>query len=124
MAFSLTTSVSGLSTTVINLPNTDTYTIQGTLELRSFAPTATQGPGGGAGTGVGGGPQINSQVVATIKHNSTTIFTSNAGDKGFLAGFQAVAGDTVSVTLSSSLASDNQLNAVKCTIAVYEGEAL
>ena len=119
--FSTTLTVTGLATTVIGLPNTDVYTVNVTLQLPTIVPTATQGPGGGAGTGTGGGPQISSQVVTVIKHNSTTVYTSAAGDRGATVGFAATAGDTMSVILSSSLAQDEQINAVQATIAVYEG---
>ena len=124
MAISLNATINGLTTNVFGLPNTDTYTIQGTLQLPSVVPSASQGAGGGAGTGTGGGPQVNSQVVVVVKHNATTIYTSTAGDRGFITGFQATAGDTVSVIMSSSLPQDQQPNAVQCTVSIYEGEAL
>ena len=121
MSLNLSTTVTGLGTTVIGIPNTDVYTVQCTLQLPNIVPSASPGAGGGAGTGTGGGPQVNSQVVTVIKHNTTTLYTSNAGDRGAMIGFSASAGDTLSIILSSSLLQDEQTNAVQCTIAVYEG---
>jgi hypothetical protein len=117
-------SFTGLNTVILNCPNTDVYTIQGSLQLPNIVPSPLAGPGGGAGTGSGSGPQVNSQVVTVIKHNSTTVYTSNAGDRGFITGITATAGDTISVILSSSLAQDEQLNAAQVTIALYEGESI
>lgn len=124
MALVQTTTVTGLQTFIFNVPSTDSYTLQGTLQLPNIVPSALQGPGGGAGTGTGGSPQIASQVVTVVKHNSSTIYTSNAGDRGFLIGAAATAGDTFSVILSSSLDQDKQPNAVQCTVALSEGEAI
>lgn len=124
MAININATINGLTTNVFGLPNTDVYTISGTLELPPVIPTASQGPGGGAGTGTGGGPISPSQVVVVVKHNASTVYTGNPGDKGFLTGFAATAGDTVSVILSSSQGLDNQLNRVKCTVSIFEGEAL
>ncbi len=124
MALVQTTTVTGLQTFVFSVPNTDSYTIQGTLQIPNIVPSVTTGPGGGAGTGAGGGPQVNSQVVTTVKHNTTTLYTSNPGDRGFMIGTAAAAGDTISVILSSSLPQDQQPQAIQCTIAISEGEAL
>jgi len=116
--------VTNLGTTTLNIINTDTYTVAVTLQIPNVVPTATTGPGGGAGTGTGGGPQVASQVVTTIKQNGTTIGTSAAGTKGLtLSGISCTAGDVLTVTLSSSLAQDEQPNAVQATIALSEGPA-
>ena len=125
MSLIQTTTVSGLQEFDFNAPSTDTYTVQGTLELPNIVPAmSAYGTGGGAGTGTGGGAQVASQVVTVVKKNSTTLYTSNAGDRGFMVGVTATAGDTIKVIFSSSLAQDEQLNAMKCTIAIYEGESL
>jgi hypothetical protein len=116
--------VQGLNTYVCTLPNTDSYTVRGTLQLPNIVPSASQGAGGGTGTGTGGGPQVASQVVTVVKHNSSTVYTSNAGDRGFIVGFSATAGDTVSLIMSSSLSQDQQPNAVQLTFSIDEGEAL
>jgi len=117
-----TSTVTGLNTFVFSCPQSDNYMIQGTLQLPNIDPAASPGAGAGAGTGTGGGPQVSSQVVTVVKHGSSTIYTSNAGDRGFLIGLNASAGDTISVILSSSLAQDEQPNAVQCTIAISQGE--
>lgn len=116
--------VTGLQEFDFVAPSTDAYTVQGTIQAPCIVPSATQGAGGGAGTGTGGGAQIASQVVTVVKLNSSTKYTSNAGDKGFIVGINATAGDTIKVILSSSLAQDNQPNAIQCTIAISEGLAL
>lgn len=118
-----TATVTGLQEFDFVVPTTDSYNVQGTLELpNQIVPTASQGAGGGGiGTGSTPGLPIPSQVVVVVKVNSTTKYTSNAGDRGFLVGVQCTAGDTIKVTLSSSLAQDTQLNAAKCTIAISEG---
>ena len=117
-----TTTVTGLNTFIFNCPDTTQYNVQCTLQLPNIVPAvSTYGSGGGAGTGTGGGPQVNSQVVTVIKHNSSTVLTSNAGDRGVMTNIQATAGDTISVILSSSLAQDEQSQAIQCTIAISEG---
>jgi hypothetical protein len=129
MAVNMTQTVNGLSTTTLNIPTTDFYTVSGTLELPKTGPVATQGPGGGAGTGAGGtvggtGQMVPSQVVVTVNHNGTPIYTGAAGAKGFITGAACTAGDTLTVVLTSSENStqaDPQLNAVKCTIVLIEG---
>jgi hypothetical protein len=124
MALIQSTSVTGLQEFDFVVPSTDAYTVQGTLQLPNIVPSASQGAGGGAGTGTGGGAQINSQVVTVVKLNASTKYTSAAGDRGFMVGINATAGDTIKVILSSSLAQDQQPNAVQCTIAISEGLAL
>jgi hypothetical protein len=120
-----TTTVTGLQEFDFIVPTTDAYTIQGTLEVPFVVPTAAQGPGGGGiGTGSTPGLPTPSQIVTVVKQNSTTKYTSNPGDKGFLTGINATAGDTIKVIFSSSQIQDEQLNAMKCTIAISEGEAL
>jgi hypothetical protein len=125
MAFVQVTTVTGLREFDFIVPNTDGYTVQGTLQLPNIVPAmSAYGAGAGAGTGTGGGPQVNSQVVATIKQNSSTLYTTNAGDRGFLVNVNASAGDIISVILSSSLAQDEQPEAVSCTIAISEGQPI
>jgi len=115
--------VTGLQEFDFIVPTTDTYNVAGTLQLpTNLVPTAASGSGGGGiGTGSVPGLPIPSQVVVVVKVNSTTKYTSNAGDRGFFIGVQATAGDTIKVTLSSSLAQDEQLNATQCTISISEG---
>jgi hypothetical protein len=117
-------SMPDLATNTVTVPNTDTYLVQGTLSLPSQVPAPTPGAGGGAGTGSGSGPQVNSQVVVTIKQNGSTIYTSAAGDKGFcLPALSCTAGDVLSFQRSSSLSQDQQPNAVRLTLCISEGVA-
>ena len=102
-------SITGLQTFVFSCPDTNNYTVNCTLTL----PTAQS-----LGTNVASG------VVTTIKHNSTTIYTSQPGDKGLQVAVGATAGDTLSVILSSSVAQDQVINAVRCTVGIWEGESI
>jgi len=121
MAFVLNTTVTNLGETDIVVPDTANYQVKCKLQLpNAIVPTATQGSGGGAGTGSGGGAAVASQVVTLIKLNSSTKYTSNAGDAGASIAIAATAGDTIKVVTSSSLAQDNQPEAVKVTISIYE----
>lgn len=122
MAFSSTSTYTGLQTITIVIPASDNYGIQGTLTLPEIQPSATQGPGGGAGTGTGGGPLVASQVVVTINQNGSPIFTSLAGARGFnLKAVPLVAADVLTVVLSSSLAQDKELNTVRITLGITQG---
>lgn len=121
MAVSNTQTVNGLSTTTINIPTTDFYTVAGTLQLPTAGPTASTGAGGGAGTGAVATNQTQSQVVVTVNHNGSPIYTGAAGAKGFSTGAQCTAGDTMTVVLTSSLSQDQQPNAVSATITTVEG---
>jgi hypothetical protein len=119
--------VTNLGTTTLNITNTDTYTVAVTLQLPTMSATAIPGAGGGAGTGTGGSigsstQRVTSQVVTTVKQNGSTIATSSAGAKGLtVPGIACTAGDTIAIQLSSSLAQDQQENAIQATIALSEG---
>lgn len=122
--FTQSSSIPDLGTYTVVVPNTDTYLVQGTLSLPAQVPAPTPGAGGGAGTGSGSGPQVNSQVVVTIKQNGSTIYTSAAGDKGFcLPALSCAAGDTLTFQRSSSLSQDQQPNSVRLTLSISEGVA-
>ena len=97
----------GTTVYTATLPSTDVYTIQ----VRNQLPSAVFNGG------------TKSTVVTTIKHNGSTVATSNAGDFQVQAQFQATAADTISVVLASSTAVDQAINAVKSTIIVSEGQA-
>lgn len=121
--FTNISSISGLRAHTVNIPTTDQYAIQCTLTTPSAqSPAATQGPGGGAGTGTGGPPKIPSQVVMTVRQNGSTVYTSAPGDTGLvIPALQCTASDVITVTMTSSLASDQALNSVRMTCAVSEG---
>jgi hypothetical protein len=122
MAYTQSTSVTNLATHTITIPTTDLYNFQGTLTLPNIVPSATQGPGGGAGTGTGGGPEVPSQVIITVNKNGSPIYTGAAGALGFtLNGVSCTAGDVITIVRSSSLAQDEQPNAIRMTLSVSEG---
>lgn len=115
-------SSTNIATDTFIVPTTDVYGFSGKLTLPNIVPSVTQGAGGGAGTGSVGGPQVNSQVVVTIKKNGSTIYTSQAGDRGFeIKNLACTAGDSITFQRSSSLAQDNQPNAIKMTLSISEG---
>lgn len=115
-------SVTNLGTTTIKIPTTDIYSFVGTLTAPDLVPTPVPGPGGGAGTGSGGGPSVQSQVVVTIRQNGSALLTTVAGSLGFaLNAVSCTAGDVITFVISSSLAQDNQPQAIKMTLAVSEG---
>jgi hypothetical protein len=82
-----------------------------TIRVRNTLPSIIQGNGASA-------------VVTTIAVNSTTKYTSNAGDRGVDFQVAATSGDTIKVTTSSSNANDNSINAVVTTITISEGGSL
>lgn len=97
----------GLGEIDIIAPTTGTYGVQCRLHL----PTQIQS----------GSP---SAVVTVIKVNTSTKYTSNAGDLGVDIQVAATAGDTIKIITSSSNANDNAANAVRIDWAVSAGEAL
>lgn len=114
--------VTNLGVTTLNIQNTDIYNVNVTLQIPTGVPAPTAGAGAGAGTGTTTGGLVPSQVVTTIRQNGSTIGTSTAGAKGLtLAGISCTAGDTITVTLTSSLSQDQQPQAVQATIALSEG---
>jgi hypothetical protein len=120
--FTSSQTVTGLQTTTVNIPTTDQYSFTGTLTTtNNDGSMSAYGTGGGAGTGTGGEP-IQSQVVVTIKQNGSTILTTAAGARGFaLPAVECTAGDVMTFALNSSLAQDEQTNAIKMTLTVTEG---
>lgn len=112
----------GLRTLTVNIDAAGLYNFQGTLTLPKNMGTVTAGAGAGAGTGSGAAPPAASQVVTVINKNGSPIFTSNAGAMGFcLIGVSCAANDVMTFVTSSSLAQDQQPNAVRLTLAVSEG---
>jgi hypothetical protein len=96
-------SMSGLETLTININSAGVRPISGKIQL----PVATDGN------------YAASQVVCVVKQNGTTIFTSKAGADGFgPISMNNAANDSIQVILSSSLASDEVLNAVRAVISV------
>lgn len=119
--FNQSQTATGLQAITINIPTTDIYAIVATVQAPSLVTAATPGAGGGAGTGTGG-TQSNSQVVLTIKQNGTTVATSSAGQRGLtIPALSCTAADVITITPSSSLAQDQQTNAIQTTVTVSEG---
>jgi|SRR5271166_245853 len=119
--FNQSQTATGLQAITINIPTTDIYAIVATVQAPSFTTSATPGPGGGAGTGTGG-TKSESQVVLTIKQNGTTVATSTAGSRGLtIPALSCTAADVITITPSSSLAQDQQTNAIQTTVTVSEG---
>lgn len=121
--YNLTATLNGLREYDFPAPSAGPFVVKGTLELPSQAPTAAQGAGGGGiGTGAVPGLPQSSQVVVVVKNINATIYTGPAGAKGFECGVNIAApGDLIKVIMSSSLALDQQPNAVKMTLSIFEG---
>ena len=105
--FSYSATSSNLGEIDIIVPDTSMYTVKCTLTL----PSIVQGNG-------------QSAVVTVVKVNSTTKYTSNAGDFGVDCEVACSAGDTIKIITSSSNANDNAINAVRIQIAISEGGSL
>lgn len=123
MSFTDSTTTEGLKATTINIPATGPASINVTMTTPTTqSPAASQGPGGGAGTGIGGAPNVPSQIVLTVRQNGSIVATSTAGDRGItIPALNCTAADVITVTPTSSLASDQQSNAVRITVAVSQG---
>jgi hypothetical protein len=121
--FNVSTTVTNLQETDIVVPTTDQYTVGVTNQLRNIDPVpSAYSSNAGAGGGTNTGTQTQSAVVTVVKVNSTTKYTSNAGDRGVgPITVQCTAGDTIKVITSSSASIDNQPQAVQTTITVSEG---
>lgn len=103
--YSRSLTVSGLGATTITVPTTDRYDIDGKITL----PTLQAG-------------EAKSAIVVTIAITSQgTVYTGDAGARGFHIQPFCNANDVITITLSSSSNSDKGLNTVKTTIAVSEG---
>lgn len=79
-----------------------------------------------AGSNVTALSPVTSQVSILVKNNGTTIYTGttpavNQSALQFTYGFLATAGDVVTVVLSSSASSDNQLSGVTSNVSIGQG---
>lgn len=101
--------ISGLETLTIVMPLAGQFMLSGKLSLPRLSQDDPTDPN-----------FLNqpSLVVATIKQNGTTIFTTIAGADGFSIPIQAALKDSFTVALSSSNAADEVLNAVKAAISL------
>lgn len=101
----LNTTITGLQTFSMGCPDTSVYTVQVSNTTPSIITNGT----------------TPSALVTTIKHGSSTVYTSNPGDLGAFVEISAASGDTISVITSSTSTVDSAINAVKSTISVSEG---
>jgi hypothetical protein len=117
----ITTSMQGLQTYLIDVPNTDSYVVNVTNTLPTITTTGNVGSGAGSQPVLTSTPALQSSLITTIKHNSSTVYTSNAGDKSAYAVISATAGDSISIITSSSNAADEAINAIRSSISISEG---
>lgn len=104
--FNSNATYTGLGTFTITAPVADQYQVFGKLRLPSIPQ----------------GDATASSVVVVVKQNSTTVYTGNAGARGFdNIVINAAAGDTISCITSSSAAVDQPINAVQMTVSVSQG---
>jgi hypothetical protein len=103
--FSISQVISGLRTTIVP------YVVAGPLALigKVSVPRASQGSSGA------------STVVVTVNQNGTPVYTGQPGADGFRTGVNVVLGDVITIVTSSSNPIDQQLNAVKTTVSIWEG---
>jgi hypothetical protein len=101
--------ISGLETLTIVMPLAINCVLKGKIKLPRLSQTDPTDPNY---------LSYPSAVVATIKQNGTTIFTSTAGSDGFYVPISAAAQDTFTVALSSAAAEDNVLNAVSAVVSL------
>jgi hypothetical protein len=101
--------ISGLETLTIVMPAAGNSVLSGKIKLPRLSQTDPSDPN-----------FLNypSQVVATIKQNGSTIFTTTAGSDGFSIPVLYALKDTFTVQLSSAAAEDNVLNAVSVVVSI------
>lgn len=94
----------GLGTFSWTAPSAGNYDVSGSISL----PTLSNGGGVSA-------------IVAVVKLNLTTKLTGAAGATGFSVHIPGVvAGDVISVTLSSANSADQGLNVIKTNVTIAE----
>ncbi len=101
--------ISGLETLTIVMPVAGNFTLSGKIKLPRLSQTDPSDPDY---------LDYPSAVVATIKQNGTTIFTTAAGSDGFSIPILAAVADSFTVALSSSSAQDEILNAVSAVVSI------
>ena len=102
-------SISGLETLTVVMPLAGLYKLEGKIKLPRLSQSDPSDPNY---------LSYPSSVVATIKQNGTTIFTSSAGSDGFSIPLLAALKDSITVQLSSSSAQDEVLDAVSCVVSI------
>lgn len=107
--FSQSYSISGLETLTIVMPVAGNFTLSGKIKLPRLSQTDPTDPNF---------LSYPSAVIATIKQNGTTIFTTSAGSDGFSIPILSAAQDTFTVQLSSSSPQDEILNSVSAVVSI------
>jgi len=101
--------ISGLETLTVVMPVAGQFTLSGKIKLPRLSQTDSSDPNASS---------LPSQVVATIKQNGSTIFTTSAGSDGFNIPICVAFKDSITVQLSSANTEDNILNAVSAVISI------
>lgn len=99
MAFNANVQLSGQGTMTVGIPETNTFIVDGKLTVPALTEGSAQ----------------QTQVVATVKKNGSTMYTSNPGDRGFHVPIPCVANDVISIVISSSVASETRM---RTTVAI------
>ena len=101
--------ISGLETLTIVMPVAGNSVLSGKIKLPRLSQSDPSDPN-----------FLNypSAVVATIKQNGSTIFTTAAGSDGFSIPVLYALNDTFTVQLSSAAAEDAVLNAVSAVVSI------
>jgi hypothetical protein len=105
MDFSTSAVISGLRTTIIP------YTVAGPLSLvgKVTLPRASNGF------------LTGSTVVVTVNQNGTPVYVGLPGADGFKTSVNVALGDVITIVTNSNSPIDQQFNAVKTTVAIWEG---
>lgn len=118
----VTTSMTGLQTYTLIVPNTDSYIVKVTNTLPTSITTGNVGSGAGSQPTQMSTAALASSLVTTINQNGSPVYTSVAGSRSAYAILNCTAGDTITiVTTSSNPVVDNAVNAVRSTISISEG---
>jgi hypothetical protein len=97
--------IDGLGTTTFLVPNDGIYSVSGKMTLPTLITAGVQ-----------------SQLVVTVNQNGTPVYVGPSGAEGFYVDVDCVAGDVLTVVLSSALPSDQQLNTIQGSISISQGE--
>ena len=95
----------GLSTISVTVPFAGPYFVKGKV----FLPTLVDGG-------------VASSVVITVNQNGSPVYTGLAGAEGFYVDISCAANDVIAVVPSSSVTTDQALNAVKVRISIGQGQ--
>lgn len=104
-AFCTNEPISGLRTTTMPSMSPGPHQFVGKLTL----PRASQGSASA------------SQVVVTVNQNGSPVYIGIPGADGFETGVNIALNDVITVVTSSINPADQQLNAVKLMVSIWEG---